>query len=478
MPKANCQYKGTGGQYFATVFIHLILLNILTFGIYGPWALVRLFRLKASHTTIDGKPVSFIGTGGQLFMLSLILSLITIITFGLYMPWAVCRFISWRAQNTLVDGTPSRFTGTGGSLFLFGLIHLLILPMLTFGIYTFYGWYRFYAWKEERVRYGGEKTSFGAGFGEFILVALFAYFLVPLTLYLILPWVTTRFFSWHIKGLAVGPEESEIHFPPVKTNVPVVAVLILIGLTPYIAGGLFVKRQFAQVQQIQAQMARMQMEASTQQKTFKMPKRSPGRFPMPSKGLKASPLPKPGQSTSKPLGNVKESSEKAVTYESEMRRLNNSINLGSTDAGTFYDRGWLHSQAGNLLKSEKDYTEAIRLNGQDGDAYYNRGLVYVKLQKYEQAVADFDEAIEMDPSAVDAYCNRGSANLQLGRTDPALNDFDAALKLSPNDADLHYNRALAYLAKGENPKASAGFKKAASMGHAGAKKYLQRPSEK
>ena len=109
MSKANCQFKGTGGQYFSAVIIHLGLISFITFGIYSPWAWVRIFQLKASHTTINGKPVTFTGTGGQLFLLILVQGLLTFITFGLYGPWAICKFFSWRAQNTLVDGNPSRF---------------------------------------------------------------------------------------------------------------------------------------------------------------------------------------------------------------------------------------------------------------------------------------------------------------------------------------------------------------------------------
>jgi uncharacterized membrane protein YjgN (DUF898 family) len=57
MAKGNCEFKGTGGQYFVTVFIHLFILGSLTLGIYTPWALVRLWRLKASHNTMNGKSV-------------------------------------------------------------------------------------------------------------------------------------------------------------------------------------------------------------------------------------------------------------------------------------------------------------------------------------------------------------------------------------------------------------------------------------
>ena len=42
MPKGNCQFNGSGGQYFVTVIIHLIILGTITFGLYSAWAWVKL----------------------------------------------------------------------------------------------------------------------------------------------------------------------------------------------------------------------------------------------------------------------------------------------------------------------------------------------------------------------------------------------------------------------------------------------------
>ena len=165
MPKGNCEFKATGGQYFSTVILHLALFGLFSLGLYIPWALVRLFKLKASHTTIQGKETTFSGTGGPLFVLLLINGLLTLVTLGLYGPWAFCRIYRWKAENTLVEGTPSRFSGTGGGLFVLYLLHLFLLPMITFGFYYLVGMYRFHAWREEHTRYGGKDTSFGAGLG-------------------------------------------------------------------------------------------------------------------------------------------------------------------------------------------------------------------------------------------------------------------------------------------------------------------------
>ena len=226
MPKGNCEFNGSGREYLGLFVIHLFLLSMLTLGIYSPWAWVRLFKLRASHTLINGKEVIFNGTGSNLFIICLVNILLTIITLGIYSPWAVCRISKWKARNTLVDGKPSDFVGTGGGLFVFYLVHFMILPMLTLGIYYFYGIYRYYAWKEEHMKYGGEKTSFGSGFWGlmkiffasslvWLLLPIAAQFLsLPsidllalITLILLSPWFICMFFRWQIKGLTVGDEE-------------------------------------------------------------------------------------------------------------------------------------------------------------------------------------------------------------------------------------------------------------------------------
>lgn len=243
MPKGNCEFKGTGRQYFITVLVHLFLFSLITFGIYSAWAWVRLRRLKVSHTIINGKHVTFSGTGQQLFVLVLINFFLTVITLGIYGPWAICKFLDWKASNTLVEGEPSQFTGTGGSFFLFCLIHLMILPVLTLGIYYLWGLYRFYAWEEEHTKYGGERTSFGAGFGEFLKVILIGCILNPLTLNLFMPWFVCMLYGWKIHGLAVGDGKVVQHFPPVKANRVVVAVFIIVALLLPLALGLYIKNR-------------------------------------------------------------------------------------------------------------------------------------------------------------------------------------------------------------------------------------------
>ncbi|MEE8299763.1 MAG: DUF898 family protein [Desulfatiglandales bacterium] len=469
MPKGNCKFEGTGGQYFFTILIHIFLLSIITFGLYSAWAWVRVFRLKASHTTINDKSVTFTGTGGELFVLMLIQGILTIVTLGFYAPWAICKFFTWKAQNTQVDSKSSQFTGTGGSLFVFYLIHLMLLPILTLGIYYFLGLYRLYAWKEEHTRYGDEKTSFGAGFGGFLKVGLISWLLNSMTMGLFTSWAMCMLYRWQIEGLAVGDGEEVEHFQPVETNRNVVIGLIIIVWLPLLALGFYIKGQyqkFSKLNSMRAQMSKPDMKIPSQEQALKMPTRE-------SPPPKATP-PVPKIPTR--LSPEKEPSQKdAVNYESELKKINGFIKLNDKNADAFYNRGWLYLAKGDLQMAKRDYSTAILLDKNHFEAYYNRGLVFAKMNEYTQAIRDFDEAITLNPADVDAYCNRGSSYFQLNKMDPALGDYNKGLEIDPYDADLYYNRALVFLEKGQKPEAMKDFQEAAQLGHSRAQQYLKTP---
>ena len=457
MPKGNCEFKGTGGQYFPTFFIHLFLIGIVTFGIYVPWAWVRLLKLRASHTLINGKAVSFSGTGGQLLGLAILQGLLTIITLGFYGPWAICKYFAWRAGNTVVGGKASQFTGTGGSLFFFYLIHLFLLPAITFGIYLFWGIYRLYGWKEEHTRYGGETTSFGGKFGQFLKISLICWFLNLITLNLYTPWALCKFYRWQTGGLAVGDGPGVEHFPPVKTKPVVVLIMILIGLLPWLFLMLIV-RQF--MVGVVSPVARSVLTGPPGGILPKAPPRQ-GAQSRPSKETKPhSPKSqKPGKRVEGQKG-------------PEMASLDAVIQKDPRNAKALYNRAWNHAANGDLEQAEKDYTQAIKVSPADGDAYYNRGLVYVNLMKWTEALKDFTEAISLDPQAADAFCNRGNVHFRNGRADLAIKDYTDGLRIAPNDGLTYLNRGIVYLSSGEEAKGQEDLRRAAALGVVQAKDLL------
>ncbi len=475
MAKGNCDFKGSGGEYFVTVVIHLFLINMLTLGFYSPWALVRLFKLKASHSVMNGKTVSFTGTGARFFVILLVNGLLTMVTFGIYGPWAICKVLKWKTENTLVGGAASDFKGTGGSLFLLYLIHLMILPMVTLGLYYLVGLFKFYAWKEEHSRYGGERTSFGAGLGEFVKISIINWVLNLVTLNLFSPWALCMLYRWQLQGLTVGDGPEVAHFKPVKVNPLIAIALVIVGLIPLLALGFIVTTQInhvLQLAQISAQRARPTLQK--REGPLRLPIKRPPRKPAPPAQEKApkESAPKEAPAT-RPSSLGEKPAKKAPGYQKELKKLDEVIKEHRDNVAAYYNRGRIQGLRGDLAKALKDYTKAISLDNKMSDAYYNRGLVHVKMKQYESALGDFSTVIKLEPGAADAYCNRGNVLYHLGRLDDAIRDYSKALQMRPNHGNLYYNRAVAYTAKGQKQKAMVDLKKAAELGQEEAKEVLK-----
>lgn len=76
-------------------------------------------------------------TGGLLGMIGIgfLQVIIIVCTLGLGAPWAICLKESWYVKHTIVDGRQLTFDGTGGQLFG-NYIKWLLLTIITLGIYS------------------------------------------------------------------------------------------------------------------------------------------------------------------------------------------------------------------------------------------------------------------------------------------------------------------------------------------------------
>lgn len=76
---------------------------------------------------------------------SLIASLMISFTCGIATPWAICYIIKFVAEHANIDGKRITFDGTGGSLFA-NWVKWLLLTVITCGIYSFWVTPRLYKW--------------------------------------------------------------------------------------------------------------------------------------------------------------------------------------------------------------------------------------------------------------------------------------------------------------------------------------------
>lgn len=93
--------KFTGGL-LGLIGINILqtLIIIFTLAIGTPWAVCLKYRWVTEHTIIDGKKLTFDGTGGQLFGSYIKWFLLTIITIGIYGLWVPLKIKGWVTKHT------------------------------------------------------------------------------------------------------------------------------------------------------------------------------------------------------------------------------------------------------------------------------------------------------------------------------------------------------------------------------------------
>ena len=82
-------------------------------------------------------PLSYEFRGGMGLGVKLGAFFLTVFTLGLALPWAKAMKLKWLARNTYVNGQPLQFTGSGGQLWG-QYIKWWLLCIPTLGIYSFF----------------------------------------------------------------------------------------------------------------------------------------------------------------------------------------------------------------------------------------------------------------------------------------------------------------------------------------------------
>ncbi len=212
--ETRLSFHGTGGSLFGRL-LGGVLLTMLTFGIFLPWAIVWVARWLFENTrldTADGEcRFRFTGGGGRLLGLMLVNGLLCLLTLGIYTPWAVVetlRYVCDGSEATGPDGRPwrLRFTGTGGQAFPI-LLKGVVFGILTLGIYVPWFLVGFSKWLDQGTRLDrdgvetGTATFDGAG-SELLVTLVIGVLLMFVTLGLYEPWFQVslwRYFHGHTR---------------------------------------------------------------------------------------------------------------------------------------------------------------------------------------------------------------------------------------------------------------------------------------
>ncbi|MEI6554128.1 MAG: DUF898 family protein [Paludibacter sp.] len=120
---------------FIGLFISNLLLTIITFGIYGPWFLTKMYRFFAANSKYDDKNPEFKGKGSDLFVVILVTLIIPIcVAMAIFMISAfIGGFITAMKNANPSEMSPVMWISASG---LFIVMLLIMLPF----IYYYYKW--------------------------------------------------------------------------------------------------------------------------------------------------------------------------------------------------------------------------------------------------------------------------------------------------------------------------------------------------
>ena len=143
----DLRFTGSGWEYFRIWVVNL-LLTLVTFGIYYPWARVRKLRYVYANTVVDGDALTYHATGLQLFggmvvagigigllnligRLSPIAGMVTTLIIWALVPWFWRSAMRFRLSQTSWRGLRFRFTGsTGGAYAALGGSGVLFIGVI------------------------------------------------------------------------------------------------------------------------------------------------------------------------------------------------------------------------------------------------------------------------------------------------------------------------------------------------------------
>ena len=131
--------------------------------------------------------------------------------------------------------------------------------------------------------------------------------------------------------------------------------------------------------------------------------------------------------------------------DEQLANIEETLRQNPNDAGCWVAKGSL------LMWEKQEYELALRcfdravdLDSSDAGAWLNRGTALYFLNRYEDSLASRTRALELDPNNAVNWNNRGVTLDKLGRYTEALTHYERALELDPQDNVAKRNRSLLF----------------------------------
>lgn len=232
------RFLGKGFELFKIQLVNF-LLQIVTLGLYYPWAKANTLQYLYSHTTLQDHPFAFTGTGKQMFkgfikallILAVILGVFFSVTIllnqfwglgtlyfllFLLMPLAIHGSYRYRMANTRWKGIRFGYIGDRKELIKLFFSGIL-LTIITFGIYGPWFYMKLRTYIIENVRMGDAYFTYSGKGGEFLIMNLVGYLLTIFTLGIYFFWWQRDVFRFFINNTRMYRNDQQVTFTATAT---------------------------------------------------------------------------------------------------------------------------------------------------------------------------------------------------------------------------------------------------------------------
>lgn len=188
-------FHGTFGEYLKVLLLNG-LLTLITFGIYYPWMLAKIYRFVCKNTEYAGSRFDFNSKGGALFIILLIIIFLPITLFSLIFG-AVAGI---QAINGTAPETAANVIGITSIAMMF-IILIIIIPYY----YFYYNWIINFQFKDYNIRW---TTKAG---GAVMKIGL-EIFLSLITLGIYAPAALVKLYDYFMERTVAVSDEEELRF--------------------------------------------------------------------------------------------------------------------------------------------------------------------------------------------------------------------------------------------------------------------------
>ncbi len=246
--KYQLQFFGKGGELFS-IWIVNMLLQIVTLGLYYPWAKAKTLTYMYGASEFEGSRLQFHGTGKEMFKGFIKAMGLIIIIYLLYfflmsqqqifiatitlllgifsfLPLALHGSYRYRMSRTSWRGI--RFGYRGDRLELMKLIYKgAFLTLITFGLYGAWFSMNLRNYMVSHIRFGSAQFKYNGKGGDFFVLNLVGYLLTILTLGIYGFWWQKSLFDYYINNLSIESGEQQIQFKSKATGTGFMGLIIV-----------------------------------------------------------------------------------------------------------------------------------------------------------------------------------------------------------------------------------------------------------